>query len=80
MPDCEVRLRRQIVKLKELRQEGARELTQLRADVEHLVRVVNQITLENRQLREALSQHGSRLGALPTRPDPSQTPDPSCVS
>ncbi|MFE5110707.1 hypothetical protein [Streptomyces sp. NPDC056663] len=74
MPDSEVRLRKQIVKLKELRQEDAKELSQLRTDVEHLVRVVNQLTSENRQLRNALAQPDPRVRALPTQPHPSRTP------
>ncbi|GGQ67049.1 hypothetical protein ACIRPJ_21605 [Streptomyces asoensis] len=56
LPDSEIRLRKQIVKLKELRQDDAKELGQLRTDVEHLVRVVNQLSSENRQLRNALAQ------------------------
>jgi hypothetical protein len=56
LPDSEIRLRKQIVKLKELRQEGAKELGQLRTDVEHLIRVVNQLSSENRQPRNALAQ------------------------
>ncbi|GGW86103.1 hypothetical protein AB0E64_38740 [Streptomyces caelestis] len=74
MPDSEVRLRRQIVKLKELRREDARELKQLQTDVEHLVRAVNQLTAHNRQLRNALSQPGPPVRALPTQPHPNRTP------
>jgi chromosome segregation ATPase len=74
MPDSEVRLRTQIVKLKELRREDARELKQLQTDVEHLVRAVNQLTAHNRQLRNALSQPGSPVRALPTQPHPNRTP------
>ncbi|QUW78559.1 hypothetical protein SMIR_04955 [Streptomyces mirabilis] len=65
MPDSEIRLRKQIVKLKELRAKDATELAQLRADVDHLVRAVNQLTAENRQLRGALSQPSSPVRALP---------------
>ncbi|MFJ9010301.1 hypothetical protein [Streptomyces canus] len=54
-PDSEIRLRQQIVKLKELRARDTAELSQLQTDVEHLVRAVNQLTVENRQLRGALS-------------------------
>ncbi|GHD01428.1 hypothetical protein GCM10010313_13940 [Streptomyces violarus] len=55
-PDSEIRLRKHIVKLKELRTKDATELTQLRADVEHLVRTVNQLTAHNRELLHALFQ------------------------
>ncbi|MFB7191864.1 hypothetical protein ACFCZT_42840, partial [Streptomyces sp. NPDC056230] len=57
--DVEVRLRKQIVKLKELRSDDKDELAQLRADREALVRVVNQLTLENRQLRQQLTAPSS---------------------
>jgi hypothetical protein len=40
-PDSEIRLRKQVVKLKELRAKDATELAQLRTDVEHLARAVN---------------------------------------
>jgi regulator of replication initiation timing len=68
VPDSEIRLRKQIVKLKELRAKDATELSQLRTDVEHLVRIVNQLTVENRQLRGALSQPSIKVRALPTQP------------
>ena len=71
LPDSEIRLRKQIVKLKELRQGDTKELGQLQTDVEHLVRVVNQLSSENRQLRNALAQPDSRVRALPTQPHPS---------
>jgi hypothetical protein len=74
MPDSEVRLRTQIVKLKELRREDAREVKQLQTDVEHLVRAVNQLTAHNRQLRNALSQPGLPVRTLPTQPHPNRTP------
>ncbi|MEU0412938.1 hypothetical protein ABZ307_34645 [Streptomyces griseorubiginosus] len=67
-PDSEIRLRTQIVKPKELRANDASELSQLRADVDHLFRAVNQLTVENRQLRGALSQPSSPVRALPTHP------------
>ncbi|WP_432931949.1 hypothetical protein ACQPZZ_13165 [Microbispora sp. CA-135349] len=44
------RLREQVAKLKELRKEDQDELSRLRADINALVRVVNQSTLEHRQL------------------------------
>jgi hypothetical protein len=71
-PDSEVRLRQQIVKLKELRAKDTRELSQLRTDVAHLVRAVNQLTVENRQLRGALSQPTSPVRVLPTQPHPNR--------
>ncbi|MCX4586384.1 hypothetical protein [Streptomyces sp. NBC_01481] len=46
-PHSEIRMRQQIVKLKELRAKDSTELTQLRTDVEHLVRAVNQLTAHN---------------------------------
>ena len=54
MPDSEIRLRKQLVKPKELRAKDATQLTQMRADVDHLPRAVNQLPVENRQLRGAL--------------------------
>ncbi|MET9388503.1 hypothetical protein ABZY09_48020 [Streptomyces sp. NPDC002928] len=74
MPDSEIRLRKQIVKLKELRAEDATELAQLRTDVYHLVRAVNQLTVENRQLRGALSRPSFPVTALPTQPQPNRIP------
>ncbi|MFJ9026762.1 hypothetical protein ACIRPU_43570 [Streptomyces sp. NPDC102259] len=73
MPDSEIRLRQQIVKLKELRAKDAEELSQLRTDVAHLVRAVNQLTVENRQLRRALSQPTSPVRVLPTQPHPNRS-------
>lgn len=68
MPDSEARLRQQIVKLKELRARDAEELTKMRADVQGLVQVVNQLTLENHQLRDALSRPTAVIRALPHQP------------
>ncbi|WP_411576576.1 hypothetical protein [Streptomyces mutabilis] len=68
--DVEVRLRRQIVKLKELRADDKDELAQLRADREALVRVVNQLTLENRQIRQQLMAPSSVVRLLPSQPQP----------
>ncbi|WP_326770848.1 hypothetical protein OG978_45115 (plasmid) [Streptomyces sp. NBC_01591] len=67
--DAEVRLR-QIVKLKELRAADHEELAELRADRETLVRVVNQLTLEIRQLRQQLAAPDPVVRALPTQPRP----------
>ncbi|MFF1605920.1 hypothetical protein ACFVYV_53035 [Streptomyces mirabilis] len=39
-----------------------------RTDVDHLVRAVNQLTVENRQLRGVLSRPGAAVGALPFQP------------
>lgn len=53
-PDAEARLRAAIVKLKQTIANKNEEVDQLRADVPALVRAVNQLTLENQQLREQL--------------------------
>ncbi|MFD3584696.1 hypothetical protein [Streptomyces sp. NPDC058683] len=64
-----------VVKVGELRQRDATEPVQLRIDVDHLVRAVNQLIVENRQLRGALSQPGAgAIGALPPRPHPDRIP------
>ncbi|MGW7053479.1 hypothetical protein [Streptomyces sp. NPDC054887] len=60
-------------KLKELRAKDAEELTQLRADGQGLVRAVNQLSLENHQLRTELAAPRGRLRLLPTQP---QSPAP----
>jgi hypothetical protein len=52
-PDVEVRLREQFGKLKKTVANKDKELTRLRSDVPALVRVINQITAENAELREA---------------------------
>ncbi|MET7913840.1 hypothetical protein ABZU45_37955 [Streptomyces avermitilis] len=70
MPDAEKRLRKQIVKLKELRAADAEELAELREDVAGLVRTVNQLTLENQQLRTELTAPRARLRVLPGQPQP----------
>ncbi|MGW1620218.1 hypothetical protein [Streptomyces sp. NPDC002172] len=49
-------------------------LSQLQTDIDHLVRAVNQLTVENRQLRGALSQPSSPVRALPTQPRPHRIP------
>jgi hypothetical protein len=53
IPDVEAHLRATIAKLKKTIANKNGELGQLRADVPALVRVVNQLTLENQQLRAA---------------------------
>ncbi|GAX58974.1 hypothetical protein [Streptomyces olivochromogenes] len=73
-PDSEIRLRKQLVKLKEPRAKDAKELWQLQTDIDHLVRAVNQLTVENRQLRGALSQPSSPVRALPTQLRPNRIP------
>jgi len=68
----EARLRATITKLKQTIAAKNKELTQLRADVPALVRVVNQLTLENQQLREMRADADSNVipfpGRKPTRP------------
>ncbi|MBZ4534096.1 hypothetical protein FVO80_04815 [Mycobacterium avium subsp. hominissuis] len=52
MSDDETRLRATIAKLRATIDNKNRELQQLRADVPALVRVVNQLTIENQQLHD----------------------------
>ncbi|MCD9193409.1 hypothetical protein [Streptomyces albireticuli] len=68
--DVELRLRKQVVKLKTLRQKDQAELTALRQDVEALVRVVNQLTTENRRYRQQLTAPDNVVRLLPTQPQP----------
>ena len=63
----ETRLRATIAKLRATIDNKNRELQQLRADVPALVRVVNQLTLENEQLRDQLAQPTDVVIAFPTR-------------
>ena len=53
----ETRLRATIARLKKTIEAKNSELAQLRADVPAVVRAVNQLTLENQQLRDAQSRH-----------------------
>ena len=53
--ELETRLRATIAKLRATIDNKNRELKQLRADVPALVRVVNQLTCENQQLRDQLT-------------------------
>ena len=53
--ELETRLRGIIAKLRKTIDNKNRELEQFRADVPALVRVVNQLTLENQQLRDQLT-------------------------
>lgn len=68
----EARLRATIARLKKTIEGKNRELAQLRADVPALVRAVNQLTMENQQLRDAQSRHGRSVvvpfPAAPPRP------------
>ncbi|MER7848367.1 hypothetical protein ABTZ03_31025 [Kitasatospora sp. NPDC096077] len=73
VPDSEARLKRRLAKLKELRAKDTEELAHLRADVQALVQVVNQLTLENLRLREALARPAGTVTALPLRPGRSLT-------
>jgi chromosome segregation ATPase len=54
-PDVETRLRQSIVKLKQTIANKNMELNQLRTDVPSLVRAVNQLSLENEELRKLLN-------------------------
>ncbi|MFF0086477.1 hypothetical protein ACFYR1_43335 [Streptomyces canus] len=70
-PDNEVRLRKRIVKLKELRANDTKELTQLRADVQGLVEALTTLALENQQLREQLALPAANVVPFPgLRPSP----------
>jgi septal ring factor EnvC (AmiA/AmiB activator) len=61
----EARLRATISRLRQTIANKNKELAQLRADVPALVRAVNQLTLENQQLRDAHS--GGRVIPFPDR-------------
>jgi septal ring factor EnvC (AmiA/AmiB activator) len=66
-PDVEVRLREQIAKLKKTVADKDKELTRLRSDVPALVRVINQITAENAELRETLKMQPANVVPLSRR-------------
>ncbi len=68
--EVEARLRATIVKLKKTITNKNTELAQLRADVPALIRVVNQLTLENQQLREAQTQTNPTVVPLSLRHRP----------
>ncbi|MFD9787815.1 hypothetical protein ACFWYX_28225 [[Kitasatospora] papulosa] len=70
MPDSEKRLRRQLVKAKELRAEALKEIDRLKADNEALVGALHQVVMENRQLRLQLAERPDNLRVLPTQPQP----------
>ncbi|MBW1603538.1 hypothetical protein JJV70_15780 [Streptomyces sp. JJ66] len=71
MPDSEKRLRRQLVRAKELRAEALKEIDRLKADNEALVGALHQVVMENRQLRLQLTEQPGSLRVLPTQPRPS---------
>ncbi len=71
----EARLRATIAKLKQTIAAKNKELSQIRADVPALVRVVNQLTLENQQLRDMRSSTGGNVIPFPGR-KPSRPCDP----
>jgi hypothetical protein len=67
----EARLRAAITRLKKTLAAKNRELAQLRADVPALVRAVNQLTLENQELRSMRAAAGTVVpfpGRAPARP------------
>jgi hypothetical protein len=72
--EVEARLRATITKLKKTIANKNTELQQPRADVPALARVVNQLTLENWQLREALVQPDRNVIPFPNRPSRDGTP------
>jgi len=63
----EARLRATIAKLKQTIAAKNKELAQIRADVPALVRVVNQLTLENQQLRAMRSGTDGNVIPFPGR-------------
>jgi septal ring factor EnvC (AmiA/AmiB activator) len=69
-PEVEVRLREQIAKLKKTVANKDKELAQLRSDVPALVRVINQLTAENTELRETLKMPPANVIPLSRRPGP----------
>lgn len=70
VPDAEARLRATVTELKKTIANKNKELGWLRADVPALVRVVNQLTLENEQLREQLGASEPNVFQLPTAVSP----------
>jgi septal ring factor EnvC (AmiA/AmiB activator) len=59
--EVETRLRATITKLKKTIANKNDELTQLRTDVPALVRAVNQLALENQELRDALASPSAEV-------------------
>ena len=78
MPDSERRLRRQLVKAKELRAQALAEVDRLKADNEALVGALHQVVMENRQLRLRLTEQPSNVHVLPTQPRPLFREEPPC--
>ncbi|MDT0467518.1 hypothetical protein [Streptomyces gibsoniae] len=70
MPDCEKRLRRQLVKAKELRAQALKEIEQLKADNQALVGALHQVVMENRRLRLQVAERPDNLHVLPSQPRP----------
>jgi molybdopterin converting factor small subunit len=65
--ELERTLRATISELRDTIKNKNEELEQLRSDVPMLVRVVNQLTIENHRLREALAGDRDVVVALPTK-------------
>lgn len=70
-PDVEARFRSSISKLKKTIANKNKELGELRTDVPALIRAVNQLTLENLQLREELTTPERRVIPFPGPRQPS---------
>ncbi|MFD8477717.1 hypothetical protein [Streptomyces globisporus] len=70
LPDSEKRLRRQLVKAKELRAEALKEIEALKVDNEALVGALHQAVMENHQLRLQLTERPGSLRVLPMQPRP----------
>ncbi|MEV7930645.1 hypothetical protein [Kitasatospora sp. NPDC088779] len=66
--DTEARLRATIAKLKKTVAAKNKELSQLRVDVPAMVRVVNQLTMENQSLRDELTTDGPNVVPFKRRP------------
>lgn len=66
--DVEVRLHKMIARLNKTIANKNEEPGQLRADVTALVRAVNQLTLENQQLRQELARPSSNVIAFRKQP------------
>jgi septal ring factor EnvC (AmiA/AmiB activator) len=65
--ELETRFRATISKLRATIANKNSELSQLRVDVPALVRVINQLTLENEQLRDELAEPSGAVIAFPQR-------------
>ena len=65
--ELETQLRATISKLRATIDNKNRELNQLRADVPALVRVINQLTMENQQLRDRIVDPSGNVIPLPRR-------------